>query len=74
MVAEYVATAKNNGFFISNREQQNIDWMNKLIHELLQQRLVQNKEILELMPNLKDSVTKGVITPYSAAKQVMSLI
>jgi hypothetical protein len=48
--------------------------MNKLIHELLQQRLVQNKEILELMPNLKDSVTKGVITPYSAAKQVMSLI
>jgi LAO/AO transport system kinase len=74
MVAEYVATAKNNGFFMSNREQQNIDWMNKLIHELLQQRLVQNKEILELMPNLKDSVTKGVITPYSAAKQVMSLI
>lgn len=74
MVAEYVATAKNNGFFISNREQQNIDWMNKLIHELLQQRLVQNKKILELMPNLKDSVTKGVITPYSAAKQVMSLI
>jgi LAO/AO transport system kinase len=74
MVAEYVATAKNNGFFISNREQQNIDWMNKLIHELLQQRLVQNKKILELMPNLKDSVTKGVITPYSAAKQVMGLI
>jgi LAO/AO transport system kinase len=74
MVAEYVATAKNNGFFMSNREQQNIDWMNKLIHELLQQRLVQNKKILELMPNLKDSVTKGVITPYSAAKQVMSLI
>ena len=74
MVAEYVATAKNNGFFMSNREQQNIDWMNKLIHELLQQRLVQNKKILELMPNLKDSVTKGVITPYSAAKQVMGLI
>jgi LAO/AO transport system kinase len=74
MVAEYVTTAKGNGFFTSNREKQNIDWMNKLIHELLGQRLDQNKQIAELMPSLKESVTKGAMTPYNAAKQVMGLI
>jgi LAO/AO transport system kinase len=74
MVEEYVATAKDNGFFATNRDKQNIDWMNKLIHELLEQRLDQNKQIAELMPSLKESVTKGAMTPYNAAKQVMGLI
>jgi LAO/AO transport system kinase len=74
MVEEYVATAKDNGFFATNRDKQNIDWMNKLIHELLEQRLAQNKQIAELMPSLKESVTKGAMTPYNAAKQVMGLI
>jgi LAO/AO transport system kinase len=74
MVAEYISMAKDNGFFISNREQQNIEWMNKLIHEFLQQRLDQNKQIAELMPRLKESVTKGAMTPYNAAKRVMDLI
>ena len=74
MVAEYVAMAKDNGFFTSNREKQNIDWMNKLIHELLEQRLDENKQIAELMPSLKESVTNGAMTPYNAAKQVMGLI
>jgi LAO/AO transport system kinase len=74
MVEEYVATAKDNGFFATNRDKQNIDWMNKLIHELLEQRLDQNEQIAELMPSLKESVTKGAMTPYNAAKQVMGLI
>lgn len=74
MVEEYVATAKDNGFFVTSRDKQNIDWMNKLIHELLEQRLDQNKQIAELMPSLKESVTKGAMTPYNAAKQVMGLI
>tara|TARA_B110000977_G_C10961329_1_gene448679 strand:- start:77 stop:1033 length:957 start_codon:yes stop_codon:yes gene_type:complete len=74
MVAEYVAMSKDNGFFTSNREKQNIDWMNKLIHELLEQRLDENKQIAELMPSLKESVTNGAMTPYNAAKQVMGLI
>ena len=74
MVAEYITTAKDNGFFTRNREKQNIDWMNKLIHEFLQQRLDQNKQIAELMPSLKKSVTKGAMTPYNAAIQVMGLI
>jgi LAO/AO transport system kinase len=74
MVAEYVTTAKDNGFFAVNRDKQNIDWMNKLIHELLEQRLDENKQIAQLMPSLKESVTKGVMTPYNAAKHVMDLI
>jgi LAO/AO transport system kinase len=74
MIAEYTATATGNGFFVSNREKQNIDWMNKLIHELLEQRLYENKLIAEIMPSLKESVTKGAMTPYNAAKKVMGLI
>ena len=42
--------------------------------ELLEQRLDENKQIVQLMPSLKESVTKGVMTPYNAAKQVMGLI
>jgi LAO/AO transport system kinase len=74
MIAEYAAAAIDNGFFTSNREKQNIDWMNKLIHELLEQRLYENKLIAEMMPSLKESVTKGAMTPYNAAKKVMGLI
>jgi LAO/AO transport system kinase len=74
MIAEYTATATGNGFFVSNREKQNIDWMNKLIHELLEQSLYENKLVAEIMPSLKESVTKGAMTPYNAAKKVISLI
>ncbi len=74
MISDYRAEAERNGFLAEKRAQQNTDWMKKLLHEMLELRLSQNPQIRKLMPELERQVTAGSMTPYAAARQVVSLL
>lgn len=74
MISDYQIEAKNNGWLTEKRARQNGEWMKKLLHEMLELRLQQNPQIRALMPDLQQQVMDGRMTPYSAARQVISLL
>jgi len=73
-IQEYKRLSLENQAFDQKRAQQNSEWMNKLIHEMLEMRLSQNPNIQNLLPALKEAVIKQETTPYNAAKQIVDLL
>lgn len=74
MVVDYYYHSVNTKEFEEKRAKQNCDWMNKLIHEMLELNLKQNKKVVSEMPGLESKVIRGVITPYSAARLLISYL
>lgn len=60
--------------FDEKRARQNRDWMNTLIHELLDQRLKQNTSVQAQLPELEQAVLNNQTTPYQAAQQIIGLL
>ncbi|GAA5317181.1 MAG: methylmalonyl Co-A mutase-associated GTPase MeaB [Candidatus Pelagadaptatus aseana] len=74
MISEYRELAIKNQAFDEKRSQQNSQWLQKLIHELLEMRLHQNPDVQQKMPSLFDQVIRNKVTPYSAARQIVDLL
>ncbi len=74
MVIDYVSQAKERGSFNKKRARQNRHWLDKLVHQLLEQVLMQNPEAQALWPCLERDVVDGKITPYSAAKAIIGTL
>ncbi|BFM16357.1 methylmalonyl Co-A mutase-associated GTPase MeaB [Maricurvus nonylphenolicus] len=74
MICEYQQLAIDNQAFYEKRSRQNSEWMNKLIHELLELRLNQSPEVQARLPGLQSSVINNTCTPFSAAKQIVDLL
>ena len=74
MVIDYVLQAKEMGSFSKKRAKQNRHWLDKLVHQLLEQVLMQNPEAQALWPCLERDVVDGKITPYSAAKAIIGTL
>ncbi len=74
MICDYQQAAIDNQAFYEKRATQNAEWLNKLIHEMLELRLSQNHEVQRKMPVLEKAVMENNTTPYSAAKQIVDLL
>ena len=74
MVCEYESLAKAKGHFEGNRAHQNRDWMQKLIHEMLQLKLNSHPDIKAKRPALEQAVLENKTTPYHAAKTLLDLM
>lgn len=74
MVIDYVSQAKEQDSFTTKRAQQNRNWLDKLIHELLEQILMQNTNAQELWPRLELDVVNGKMTPFAAAKAIIKTL
>jgi LAO/AO transport system kinase len=74
MMKDYEKKAKNKGAFEEKRALQNSQWLNKLIHEMLELRLKQNNQVKEERPKLEQAVLNSEITPYNAAKKIIDLL
>ena len=74
MICEYQQAALDNNAFYEKRARQNSEWMDKLIHEMIELKLKQNSRAQQLLPELQQSVINNTTTPYSAAKQVVDLL
>lgn len=60
--------------FDEKRARQNSEWLNKLIHEMLELRLKQNPEVKDKLPELQQAVLNNQTTPYNAAQQIIDLL
>ncbi len=60
--------------FTEKRARQNSEWLDKLIHEMLELKLKQNTEVRQRLPQLQDDVLNNKTTPYNAAKQIIDLL
>src|SRR5690554_4008491 len=56
MVLDYNTEAQKNGFLLEKRAKQNVGWMDKLLHEMLDLQLRKNPEIKALLPSLREAV------------------
>ncbi|MDN3638725.1 methylmalonyl Co-A mutase-associated GTPase MeaB [Simiduia curdlanivorans] len=74
MIVEFQDLAIEHQAFAAKRAKQNADWMKKLIHQMLEQRLVDNPAIKQMMTELRADVIDNRVTPYSAAKTILDLL
>lgn len=79
MVSDYQKAATENinagiSSFAEKRARQNSEWLNKLIHEMLELKLKQNPEVKQKLPQLQDDVLNNKTTPYNAAQQIIDLL
>ncbi len=74
MIVDYYFMAQENDAFAKKRSRQNIEWMRRLMHELVDFKINSNQEVKTLLPDLQRQVKSGVTTPYSAAQSIIDLI
>lgn len=74
VVEEYHRSSIKNNIFHEKRNQQNCEWMNKLIHQMLLNKIDQNKNKCSQLPDLQQAVKNNNITPYMAAKKLVDLL
>lgn len=74
MVSDYTIASRDAGAFLQRRAKQNVEWMKKLLHEMIESRLQQNPAVAARLPSLHDDLVAGRITPYSAARELMTFL
>lgn len=71
MVVEYQQKAASQGRLQQKRQQQNSQWLKKLLHEMIDLKLKQNEAVRRLSEQLEQDVVSGRCTPYVAARQIV---
>lgn len=74
MVIDYVSQAKAQNSFTSKRSKQNRNWLDKLVHELLEQVLMKNPAAQALWPKLEKQVVEGQMTAFAAAQAIINTL
>lgn len=73
MIQRYKTEAEANGELQEKRINQNKNWMQKLIVDLIDIKLKQHPKVKEKLPLLEKKVTDGKTTPYLAANKIIEL-
>lgn len=71
MILEFEQSSKQANYFQQRRQTQNKDWMQRLLHDLLLQKLSATKDIKSHYEHLQELVVKGESTPLAAAKNLL---
>ncbi|MDX1453722.1 MAG: hypothetical protein R3183_14310, partial [Oleiphilaceae bacterium] len=73
MLGEYEKAMRGAQRFEQKRREQNRAWMDKLIQQLLAQKLAADKRVGARLPDLQAEVLAGRLSPYQAALQITAL-
>jgi LAO/AO transport system kinase len=79
MICDYQSAATghqdtHSNSFQEKRARQSKEWMQHLLHEMLELELNQNPEVRKEMPSLEQKVVAGAITPFAAAKALIDML
>ena len=74
MTKQYQNSTTLSGYFAQKRLMQNENWFEKLIWELIKEKLNQDKKNLQLKAQMKNNVEQGLSTPLVAAKKYVTSI
>lgn len=72
LIDRYFKTTKENGYFDTNRKNQNIYWLKETINEQLLQQFYQNEKIIKMIKDEEISVQKNKISPFAAAQKLLN--
>ncbi len=73
LIESYKTEMEQNGFFIKNRQEQNVNWMFDAVKFHLEQRFYSYKSIQKAATELKREVEAGVKAPIRAALELLRL-
>ncbi|HEY9034737.1 MAG TPA: methylmalonyl Co-A mutase-associated GTPase MeaB [Pseudomonadales bacterium] len=74
MIVDFYFAALKEKAFDKKRARQNIEWMRRLMHEMVEMKINSNARIKTLYPRLEAQVMNGSTTPYLAARQIIELL
>jgi LAO/AO transport system kinase len=74
MISDYRVASEAVGEFSGKRARQNVEWMKKLLHEMIDLRLQQNPKVASRLPALNNELVSGQITPYKAARVLLAFL
>lgn len=72
MFRDYRALDEDTGCIARRRAWQNEQWMKRLTHELIEQRLRRDPALATLLPELERAVAAGELNPLAAARRLVS--
>jgi LAO/AO transport system kinase len=73
IISDYLLIIKANGFFETNRNEQNQFWMFETINEQLKNNFYNNKEIDYLIEKYKLAIKNLEKSPFSAAQELLKI-
>ncbi|GGW33674.1 methylmalonyl Co-A mutase-associated GTPase MeaB [Arenibacter certesii] len=73
VIKNFVKKTKLNGYFNSNRKEQNKYWLLQTIDDQLKQEFYQNEKITPLLKKMTSEVVEGKLSPFSAAEKLIRL-
>lgn len=72
MILQFLDTTKDQGYFESNRQNQNKYWLMQTIEELLKQQFYQTSTVKEHLQSMLQKVAQDKISPFRAAELLMN--
>ena len=72
-VQDYQKATLENGYFVKNRQLQNLDWMHDYIRQTLENKFYESPRIKKSIRELEKLVTEGKELPTVAAEQLLHL-
>jgi LAO/AO transport system kinase len=73
MIIEFSTKMQQNGFWIGNRQEQNLDWMFTFIRHILESQFFDNQSVKAQISKIKDQVLTGEILPLQAANKLIEI-
>ena len=74
LIERFVDKTQASGAFSQRRSQQNLDWMKKLVFEVIEQRMQGDSKTKEVRQQTEQAVMDGKITPFAAATKLTEKI
>ncbi len=74
MIGEFETRMKSSGDFERKRLHQVHDWFQKLVREMLDQKLKQSPEVQQALPRIEQAIQDHRLTPYAAARELIELM
>lgn len=73
LILEYQSTTQNNGFWHSNRNRQNLEWMHDHIRNKLEKVFYDSARVKKNISSAENAVLQGKELPISAAENLLNL-
>lgn len=74
MIEQQHRHSVGNGFFESNRKNQQVEWVHEHVVELLKQEFYQSEKVNDALPSLLKKVASGDLPALNAANQLIDLL
>jgi LAO/AO transport system kinase len=73
MISEFESTTQEHGFWLKNRENQRVNWLNEYVQDLLGKAFIADKAVKKLLEDSKIQIRSGELSPIILAKRLAQL-